>query len=50
MMNSFKWSLFYMGIVFCLLWIMRSLSRIENHLAAIRREKEKQDGGPSARE
>jgi hypothetical protein len=50
LMNSFQWSLFYIGIVFCLLWIMRSLARIEEHLAAMRRDKEQEDGGQSPQE
>jgi len=42
-MNAFQWALFYIGIVFCLLWIMRLLARIENHLAAMRRRQERDD-------
>ena len=45
-MSSFGWSLFYVGIVSCLLWIMRSLARIEDHLGAMRRRLEREDGDP----
>lgn len=44
-MNLVGWLLCYIGIVWCLLGIMRLLSRIEGHLAAMRGRDEKTDAG-----
>jgi len=45
-MGSFGWSLFYFGIVVCLLSMLRILARIEDHVAAIRRRNEEEHETP----
>ena len=47
-MSPVGYALYYVGIVICLLWIVRFLSRIESHLAALRRDQQKPDPGSPA--